>query len=112
MSIALRHPVTGEVRIQQEGWSWGCFFGAGFLGLLLLRRGLPVGGATMLVLDVVAFIAGRIDSDGGQSLYTWRSRIGIAASVYFGFAANGMALEGAALTQGWEFTDKRRDWFN
>ena len=111
MSIALRHPVTGEIKIQQEGWSWGCFFGAGVLVLPLFRRGLNVWGAAMLVFDVTAFIAGWIDTDSGQSLYAWMSAIGIGASVFFGFKANAMAMD-RALTQGWEFTDARRDWFN
>lgn len=111
MSVALRHPVTGEIRIQQEGWSWACFLGAGVLGLPLFRRGLTVWGAAMLVFDVTAFIAGWIDTDGGQSLYVLMSAVGIGASVFFGFKANGMAMD-RALMHGWEFTDRRRDWFN
>lgn len=111
MSIAMRHSVTGEIRVQQEGWSWACFFGAGFLGLPLFRRGLAVWGAAMLVFDVTAFIAGWIDTGSGQSLYAWMSVIGIGASVFFGFKANGMATD-RALMQGWQSTDKRRDWFN
>lgn len=111
MSIALRHPVTGEIKVQQEGWSWGCFFGAGFLGLPLFRRGLAVWGAAMLVFDVTAFIAGWIGTDAGQSLYAWMSGIGFAASVFFGLRANAMAVE-QALTHGWEYTDARREWFN
>jgi hypothetical protein len=110
MSVALRHPVSGEIRIQQEGWSWGCFFGAGVLGLPLFRRGLPVWGAAMLVFDVIAFIVGWIDTDNGQSFYWWMSMIGIGASLFFGFRANGMAVD-RALTDGWEFTDKRQQWF-
>ena len=109
MSVALRHPVTGEIRVEQEGWSWACFFGAGVLGLPLFRRGLPVWGATMLVFDVVALIAGWIGTDAGQSLYAWMSAIGVAASLFFGFKANAMAVD-RALMQGWEFTDKRRQW--
>jgi hypothetical protein len=32
MSISLRRPATGQIKIYQEGWSWGCFFGSGVLG--------------------------------------------------------------------------------
>jgi hypothetical protein len=111
MSIALRHPVTGEIKVQQEGWSWECFLGAGVLGLPLFRRGLPVWGAAMLVFDVIAFIAGWIGTDSGQDLYAWMSGVGIAASFYFGFRANGMAVE-RALTRGWEFAEGPKGWFN
>jgi hypothetical protein len=111
MTIALRHPITGEIRVQQEGWSWGCFFGAGVLGLPLFRRRLPVWGAAMLVFDITVFIVAWIDTSAGQSLYEWMSGIGIAASFYFGFRANAMAVE-RALNHGWEFADGGRGWFN
>ncbi len=110
MSVALRHPVTGEIKVQQEGWSWGCFFGSGVLGLPLFRRGLHVWGAAMLVFDITAFIAGWIDTGSGQSLYAVMSAIGIAASVFFGFKANEMAVD-RALVQGWEVADTRKRWF-
>jgi hypothetical protein len=110
MSVALRHPVTGEIKIREEGWSWSCFFGAGFLGLPLFQRGLPVWGAAMLVFDVLAFIAGWIDTDSGQNLYAWFSAIEIAAGVFFGFKANSMAVD-RALVHGWELADKRQQWF-
>jgi hypothetical protein len=111
MSIALRHPVTGEIKVQQDGWSWECFFGAGVLGLPLFRRGLIVWGAAMLVFDVTVFIAGWIDTNAGQTLYEWMSGIWVGASFYFGFRANAMAVE-RALTHGWEFSDTRPDWFD
>jgi hypothetical protein len=111
MSVALRHPITGEIRVQEEGWSWSCFFGAGFLGLPLFRRGLQVWGAAMLVFDVSAFIVGWINTASGQNLYAWMSGIGFAASFFFGFRANSMAVD-RALSDGWEFADKGRDWFN
>jgi hypothetical protein len=110
MSVTLRHPVTDEIRIQQEGWSWGCFFGAGVLGLPLFRRGLPVWGAAMLVFDVTAFIAGWIDTDSGQSVYAGMAAVGITASLYFGFRANAMAVD-RALVQGWNLAETPRDWF-
>ncbi|HEY1797047.1 MAG TPA: hypothetical protein VGG57_13105 [Stellaceae bacterium] len=40
----------------------------------------------------------------GHMFYGWLSAIGIGASVYYGFTANGMALD-RALDQGWEFAD-------
>jgi len=111
MTTTLRHPVSGEIRVQQEGWSWSCFFGAGFFGLPLFRRGLMVWGAAMLVFDVIVFIAGWISTDSGQELYAWMSGIGLAASFFFGFRANAMAVE-RAMARGWEFTDTRREWFD
>jgi hypothetical protein len=81
------------------------------LGLPLFRRKLPIWGAAMLVFDVTVFIAGWIDTNAGQTLYEWMSGIWVGASFYFGFRANGMALD-RALMQGWEFADKGRDWFD
>jgi len=111
MSISLRHPITGEIKLQPEGWSWACFFGSGVLGLPLFRRGLCVWGAAMLVLDVTTFIAGWIATDSAETVYFWMSAIGLAASIFFGLKANELATN-RALLNGWEFTDRRRDWFN
>jgi hypothetical protein len=104
MTVALRHPVTGQLRIQEEGWSWGCFLGSSLLGLPLFRRRLPVAGAAMLAFDVLVLCSGWIAMETGHMFYGWLSAIGIGASVYYGFTANGMALD-RALDQGWEFAD-------
>ena len=104
MSIALRHPVTGEIRVQPEGWSWSCFLGAGMFGLPLFKRGLPVCGAAMLVLDVAVLVAGWTPTANADALYLWMSAIVLGASVLFGFKANGMAID-HALLRGWEYAD-------
>jgi hypothetical protein len=110
MSVSLRHPVTGEIRVLPEGWSWSCFFGAGFLGLPLFRRRLTVWGSAMLVFDVAAFVVGWVPTDRAATLYAWMSAIGIGASLFFGWRANAMAAEHAR-ANGWVFADRRRDWF-
>jgi hypothetical protein len=110
MSVSLRHPITGEIKVQPEGWSWSCFFGSGVLGLPLFRRGLYVWGATMLVFDITAFIVGWISTSSAEALYGWMSAIGLAGSMYFGLKANEMSIN-RALLDGWETTDRRRDWF-
>jgi hypothetical protein len=111
MSISLQHPGTGRVKVLPEGWSWSCFFGATFLGLPLFRRGLIVWGSAMLVFDVSAFVVGWIATDSAESLDTWMTAIGIAASVFFGLQANAMAARHTQ-AQGWVFTDRRRQWFD
>ena len=58
MSVSLRRPQTGEIKMMPEGWSWGCFFGCGILGIPLYRRGLQVWGSAMVAFNVVAVLAG------------------------------------------------------
>jgi hypothetical protein len=111
MSVSLRHPGTGQVKILPEGWSWSCFFGSGFLGLPLFKRGLVIWGSAMLVLDITTLIVGWVDTKAAASLYLWLSLIGLAASLFFGAKANDMAA-GHALARGWEFADQRRRWFD
>ena len=111
MSVSLRNPGTGQAKVQQEGWSWSCFLGAGFLGLPLFKRGLMVWGAAMLVLDVATLIVGWISTDRAESLSLWMSAIVLAASVFFGMKANAMATE-RDLANGWEYADRRRQWLD
>jgi hypothetical protein len=111
MSVSLRNPDTGQIKIQQEGWSWSCFFGSGFLGLPLFKRGLIVWGSAMLVLDVVTLVVGWVPTDRADSLYLWLSAIGVGASLFFGMKANDMATQ-RALSHGWEFADPRRKWYD
>jgi hypothetical protein len=111
MSVSLRNPVTGQIMVQQEGWSWSCFFGSSVLGLPLFKRGLPVWGAAMLAFDIVTFVVGWVPTDRGETLYFWMSALALAASVFFGLKANDMATQ-RALAHGWEFADPRRKWFD
>ena len=111
MSVSLQYPGTGQVKTLDEGWSWGCFFGASFLGLPLFKRGLVVWGSAMLVFDVVTLIVGWISTDSADTLYLWMPLAGFGASVFFGLKANEMAAR-RALAQGWEYTDRRRQWFD
>jgi hypothetical protein len=111
MSVSLRNSVTGQIKVQPEGWSWSCFFGVGLLGLPLFKRGLPVWGALMLVFDITALIVGWVPTERADSLYFWMSLIALAASFFFGLKANDMATR-HALAQGWEFADPRRKWFD
>ena len=40
MSLTMKHPGTGSIKIIETGWSWSLFFGAGFLGIPLFFRGM------------------------------------------------------------------------
>jgi hypothetical protein len=111
MSISLQYPGTGQVKVLDEGWSWSCFFGATTLGIPLFKRGLTVWGAAMLLLDVATMIVYWIDTDAAASLYVWLGLTGLAASVFFGFRANAMAVE-HSLARGWQCADRRREWFD
>jgi hypothetical protein len=111
MSISLQYPGTGELKVLDEGWSWSCFFGATLLGIPLFRRGLMVWGAAMLVLDISTLIVDWIDAEEAARLYGWLALVGLAASVFFGLRGNAMAAR-HALARGWQYADKRRQWFD
>jgi len=110
MTVTLRHPQTGEVKILQEGWSWGCFFGCGILGLPLYRRGLQVWGSVMVVFNIVALVVGLVQTEDAATLDWWLTAIWIGSCVFFGMRANQMAIE-RYQSQGWEFADPRRKFF-
>lgn len=110
MSISLQSP-TGRVKILPEGWSWSCFLGATLLGVPLFKRGLVVWGSAMLVFDVTTLVVGWIDTDAAATLYFWLSLAGVAASLFFGAKANDLAAR-HALAQGWQYTDRQRQWFD
>jgi hypothetical protein len=111
MSVSLQHPGTGRVKILDEGWSWSCFFGAGFLGLPLFKRGLIVWGSATLVFDIAMLVVEWVDTDAAASVYLWMTLLGLAASVFFGIKANDMAAR-HALAHGWQVADRRRQWFD
>jgi hypothetical protein len=111
MSISLQYPGTGQVKLLDEGWSWSCFFGATFLGLPLFKRGLFLWGSAMLVFDIAMLVVEWIDTDAAASVYFWMMLIGFAASVFFGFKANDLAAR-HALSRGWKYTDRHRQWFD
>ncbi len=107
MTVTLRQPRTGEVKVLQEGWSWGCFFGSFFLGVPLYRRGLQVWGSTMVAFNLVALLAGYVPTEEAATLYEWLSVIGLGLGVFFVMRANQMALD-RYLSLGWEVADPRR----
>src|SRR5579872_6191010 len=93
MTVALRHPQTGELKVLPEGWSWGCFFGSFFLGLPLFRRGLQVWGAAMVAFNIVLLVVQFVPTDRAATLYGWMSVTGAGLAVFFGLRANTMAIE-------------------
>lgn len=111
MSVALRRPGTSDIKILQDGWSWGCFLGCGFVGLPLFRRGLQQWGSAMVVFDIVALIVGFVNTQRGADLYAWMSLIWLAACVFFGARANAMAID-HHLARGWEYAERRRQRFS
>ena len=110
MSVSLRHPDTGEVKVQPEGWSWSCCLGSLMLGLPLFRRGLVVWGAVMVVFNTVLLVAHYIPTDRAATVYQWMSLVGLGLCLFFGLKANRMAID-RDLEMGWEFADKRQNWF-
>ncbi len=107
MTVTLRQAQSGEIKVLQEGWSWGCFLGSFFLGIPLYRRGLQVWGSAMVAFNVVALLAGQVPTEEAATLYGWMSVIGLGLCVFFGMRANQMAIE-RYQSLGWEFADPRR----
>ncbi len=107
MSVSLRHPATGEIRVQPDGWSWGCFLGCGILGLPLFRRGLQVWGSVMVVFNIAVLVVASVPTERAATLYAWMSLIGLGMCIFFGLRANRMAIE-RYLSLGWVPADPRR----
>jgi hypothetical protein len=101
MSVTLRHPQTGEVKVLQEGWSWGCFLGCGILGLPLFRLGLQVWGSVMVAFNIVALIVALVPTGRAASLDGWLTVIWIGLSIFLGMKANRMAID-RYVSFGWE----------
>jgi hypothetical protein len=104
MSVRLRHPLTREVRVQPEGWSWGGFLGCGFLGVPLFRRGLPAWGAVVLAFNVAALVVSWAPSARAAGLAGWVTMAGLGLSVFLGLNANRMAIN-RYLARGWEVAE-------
>jgi hypothetical protein len=110
MTISLRHPQTGEIKVLPEGWSWGCFFGSLVLGFPLFRRGLQVWGAAMVAFNIVLLVVQFVPTERAATLYTWMSVIGVCAAVFFGMRANAMAID-RYRSLGWLPADPRRRFY-
>jgi hypothetical protein len=108
MTVTLRQAQTGEIKVLQEGWSWGCFFGSFILGIPLYRRGLQVWGSAMVAFNIVALLAGLVPTEEAATLYGRMSVIGLGLGVFFGMRANQMVIE-RYLGLGLEFADRRRN---
>ncbi len=108
MTVTLRHPRTGETKVLEEGWSWGCFLGCGFLGIPLFRRGLQDWGSVMVAFNIVAVIVEFVPTERALTLDTWLTIIGLGLCVFFGMKANQMAIE-RYRDLGWVFADPRRN---
>jgi hypothetical protein len=110
MTVTLRQPETGDIKVMQDGWSWSCCLFCGILGLPLFRRGLQVWGAAMVVFNIVLLVVWLVPTERADTLYTWLSLIGIALSVFFGARANQMSID-HHLAQGWEIARPSRNRF-
>ena len=106
MSVLLRHPVSGQSKVLQEGWSWGCFFGAGLLGGPLFRRGLSVWGAVMVSINVLALTAALLPARDGSGLGSALGVVALALDAFLGLKANELAIS-RYRDLGWEFADGR-----
>jgi hypothetical protein len=111
MSVTLRRLGTGDIKILQDGWSWGCCLGCGVFGLPLFRRGLTQWGSAMVVFNIIALTVGFVETERAASLSAWMSMIWLAACVFFGARGNAMAID-HHLAHGWEYADSRRQRFS
>lgn len=105
MSVALRHPVSGRIKVMPNGWSWSCFFGVGLLGLPLFARGLAIWGAVMVSVNAVALVLGFEATRSASALAGWIGCLSLGFNLFLGFKANDMAIR-RYLSLGWEFADR------
>ena len=108
MTVTLRQPHTGEIKVLQEGWSWACFLGCSFLGIPLYRRGLQVWGSVMVAFDILAVIPEFLPLERAVTFDLWITIASLGLSVFFGIKANRMAID-RYRDLGWEFADPRRN---
>ena len=102
MTVTLRQPETGRIKVLQEGWSWGCFLGCGILGLPLYRRGLQVWGSAMVVFNIAALFVTFVPTEGADTVDGWMTVIGLGLCIFFGMKANRMAID-RYLSLGWQY---------
>jgi hypothetical protein len=111
MDVALRNKATGKVKFHKIGWSWSCFFAAGFLGIPLFRRGLYGWGAVVVVLWMIDLLSTdwsleeelTLSSlEEGLALSAVLLLVGTGLSFFFGAKANTLAGR-RYLATGWEF---------
>jgi hypothetical protein len=107
MSVTLRNPRTGQIKIVADGWSWGCCIGCGILGLPLFRRGLQTWGSLMIVFNIVAALVALVPTERAATLDEWLTVVGIGLCIFFGARANQMALD-HYLALGWEYDNSGR----
>ncbi len=108
MSVTLRHPQTGQIKVMQDGWSWRCFIGCGILGLPLFRLGLQVWGSAMVAFNLVALIVALVPTDRAATIDRGLTVIWIGLCVFFGMKANQMAIDRYE-SLGWEHVRPHRN---
>jgi hypothetical protein len=108
MSVALRQPQTGDIKVFDEGWSWGCCLGCSILGLPLYRRGLQAWGSAMVAFNIVVLVVAFVPTERAATLYGWLSAIGLGLCIFFGLRANRMAID-RYLDLGWVYADRSRN---
>lgn len=108
MSITLRQPDTGKIKVFDQGWSWGCCLGVGILGLPLYRRGLQAWGSAMVAFNIVALVVEFVPTRRAASLDGLLTLVWLASCIFFGLKANQMAID-RYLDLGWVYADRRHD---
>lgn len=90
MSLTMKHPGTGSIKIIETGWSWSLFFGAGFLGIPLFFRGMSFWGVVMLIVWTLRigapYVAG--STDGGIELDWMLTAVVTGLCLYLGYKGN------------------------
>jgi hypothetical protein len=106
--VSLRNPRTGEVKDVKVGWSWVLFFFAGFLGLPLFLRQLPVWGAFFLALSIIniatSYIPVAMNSAEDLGRGVGESLLNLGLSIWIGRKGNEMTAKNY-LDRGWVFVN-------
>ena len=104
MTVTLRNPQTGAIKVLPEGWCWSCFLGGGLFGLPLYRRGLQAWGSLMVTFNIIVLVVAVVPTERAATLYGWLAVIGLGLCGFLGLCANRMAID-RYRAQGWEDAD-------
>lgn len=102
MTVAMKHPATGEIKQIKVGWSWTLFFFSGVLGLPLFWRRLYVWGSVELVIWAVNLINESLEVRGPLIL------VSIGLSIFLGIKGNEMTAKNY-LEHAWTFLEPDSD---
>jgi hypothetical protein len=109
ITVALKNPNSGEIKLIKVGWSWTLFFFSPFFGIPVFRRGLIAWGYVFLTLSVLAGIGNLVGNDsGGIAILLLVNIVDLVLMIFMGIKGNEMTAKNY-LARGWRFLEPNSD---